>query len=383
MSFDPKYDIVYHSGIKKAVEENGLECIRLDDDFIPKNIPTKMVRDIIDSDLVIADISEVNPNVYYELGISHAVGNKTIIISQNLEHLPFDVRNEYTIGYSNTREGIRLLYFELTTAIGKMIRHPDDPSNIVQIAGRDFFDFKNKIKQNLRQIAEDRTRTHEFKKYLSSERKTDNSEVVDFVSKEILKEHRKSTNGIFIGISGGAGLGKTTLTAELISRIGEIDTKLKVDTLPLDAFMMDRAQRLLNNLSGYNSKATNIDAIEKSIRSLGSGESVRYNPYNHFTGEHEKEEKTIQASDIVIVDGTHSFHPLILQHLKLKIFLYATPPDAKELRFLTDLFERNYSVHKAYQHSQDEYANFEEHILHYIKFADIVIQVDNYWKYKM
>lgn len=131
MSFKPEFDLVYHAGIKKAVEDQGLACVRLDDDTLPKNIPTRIVREIIEADLIIADLTEPNPNVYYELGVSHTIGNKTIIISQHLEHLPFDVRNEFTLGYASTKEGIKLLYYELQKVIKLLLDYPDQPSNIV------------------------------------------------------------------------------------------------------------------------------------------------------------------------------------------------------------------------------------------------------------
>lgn len=106
MSFKPEYDQVYHAGIKKAVEELGHQCIRMDDDAMPTSVPTAIVRELIASDVIIADVSEPSPNVYYELGVSHSIGNKTVTIARDLAHLPFDIRNEYTLPYRNDRDGL-------------------------------------------------------------------------------------------------------------------------------------------------------------------------------------------------------------------------------------------------------------------------------------
>lgn len=382
MSFKSDYDLVYQAAIRKAVEELGFECVRVDDDPLPKNIPTKIVQNIIESDLVIADITESSPNVYYELGISHTIGNKTIIISQNLRNLPFDTRNEYTIEYSNDRNGIQLLYFELREIILSMLAHPNEPSNIVQIVGRDYFDFRRKIIENLEQLNKELKRAQAFQKYLSNGRRTDNDKIVEYLAKKILEVHRNSVGPTLIGISGAAGLGKTTLSLEVVDKIKQIDSDLKAETLPFDSFMMDRAERLSKNLSGYNPDSNDLEKTKNSISSLINGNSVRYNPYDHFTGKHQEEKREMGPADIVILDGIHSFHPCILSYLKYKIFLYATPPDGKELRFLTDLFERNYTVNKAFQHAEEEYENFEKYILHYIRFADEIVLIDNYWKYK-
>ena len=69
--------------------------------------------------------------------------------------------------------------------------------------------------------------------------------------------------------------------------------------------------------------------------------------------------------------------------MHIKFFIYASPTITKELRFIADLFERNYTVHAAFEHAEAEYQNYEKYILHYAKFADKVIQIDNYWAYQI
>jgi hypothetical protein len=53
-------------------------------------ITDRMVTDIVDAELVVADLTELNPNVFYELGIRHSAQGKTIHIAKTGTTLPFD-----------------------------------------------------------------------------------------------------------------------------------------------------------------------------------------------------------------------------------------------------------------------------------------------------
>ena len=61
------------------------------------------VKDIVgklqDYDLVIADLTGSNPNVFYELGIRHTLKNGTVMITQNVSHLPSDLKNYIGVEY--------------------------------------------------------------------------------------------------------------------------------------------------------------------------------------------------------------------------------------------------------------------------------------------
>jgi len=59
----------------------------------------------LESDIIIADITPPNPNVFYELGYSHALGKPTILLAQRESRLPFDVSGFRVIFYDNTIKG--------------------------------------------------------------------------------------------------------------------------------------------------------------------------------------------------------------------------------------------------------------------------------------
>lgn len=72
----------------------------------PGNILRDIVIGIWSADVVIADLTGLNPNVFYELGLAHALNKKTIILTQAIDELPFDIKSYRAIGYSTHFEKI-------------------------------------------------------------------------------------------------------------------------------------------------------------------------------------------------------------------------------------------------------------------------------------
>ncbi len=78
--------------LKDVSTENGMTLIRGDEIFSPGSIIEDIWELIIRSGLIIADITVHNPNVFYELGLAHAVGKKVVMIKkENGEKSPFDI----------------------------------------------------------------------------------------------------------------------------------------------------------------------------------------------------------------------------------------------------------------------------------------------------
>lgn len=96
------YDTVYEHIIKRAVKEAGFRCLRADE--IPKSgpIPETVKEELRDAELVLADLSDRNPNVFYELGFRHALGKPSITISDDVSTLPFNLATYSTIQYTTT-----------------------------------------------------------------------------------------------------------------------------------------------------------------------------------------------------------------------------------------------------------------------------------------
>ena len=90
---------VYNFVIKETVESIGYSCERADE--IPESgvITEQIKRKLRDADLVVADLTDKNPNVLYEVGFRHALNRPIISISQDIRGLPFDVSHYRTIRY--------------------------------------------------------------------------------------------------------------------------------------------------------------------------------------------------------------------------------------------------------------------------------------------
>jgi len=102
----------YNDLIKEALQSvnKNLEIIRADEVVKAGSITNEIFKNIIYSDYVIVDITYPNPNVFYELGLRHAVRNKTILIKEkNSKIPPFDINNLRYIEYENTSTGLKLL----------------------------------------------------------------------------------------------------------------------------------------------------------------------------------------------------------------------------------------------------------------------------------
>lgn len=101
--FNEIFDSVYED-VKSIVSSTGIPCTRGDEEIKTGNILSHIVQRILESKVVIANIDGRNSNVYYELGIAHALGKKTILISSDLSEIPFDMKTQRILFYSNKTE---------------------------------------------------------------------------------------------------------------------------------------------------------------------------------------------------------------------------------------------------------------------------------------
>ena len=100
MPFGDDFDPIYEKLIKPAFSENGYEVKRADDIESQQNILRDIVQSIHNSDLIVADLTTTNPNVFYELGLAHAFRKPVILITQSIEEVPFDLKSYRLLKYS-------------------------------------------------------------------------------------------------------------------------------------------------------------------------------------------------------------------------------------------------------------------------------------------
>lgn len=92
---------IFEHVFKPAVGESGLsyECVR--SRAKRENIIKGIVNDLNTAQAVIADLTDRNPNVFYELGVRHTLKNRTILIAQHEEDIPFDLKPYPTMIYNH------------------------------------------------------------------------------------------------------------------------------------------------------------------------------------------------------------------------------------------------------------------------------------------
>ncbi|WP_207493388.1 tetratricopeptide repeat-containing protein [Aridibaculum aurantiacum] len=92
----------YNALIKPVVTAKGLSCIRADEILHTGIIDVMMYKELMEADIVIADLSTANPNAFYELGIRHALRpHTTIVISESKLPYPFDLNHVRITSYDH------------------------------------------------------------------------------------------------------------------------------------------------------------------------------------------------------------------------------------------------------------------------------------------
>lgn len=105
MKFSEPYDTFYREVIQKQAQDLDLEVVRIDEVSGPGIIFQDIQKEIERADVVIAEVSPSNLNVFYELGYAHALNKPTILLAQRGSDLPFDIRSYRVIFYNDTIGG--------------------------------------------------------------------------------------------------------------------------------------------------------------------------------------------------------------------------------------------------------------------------------------
>lgn len=99
--------------IKDTCTSIGYKCQRGDEQNFQADIFSEMLRLIVKSKIIIANINGRNPNVMYELGIAQALGKYVILVSQSPKEIPIDIQSKKIIIYRNHTELDEMLRSEL------------------------------------------------------------------------------------------------------------------------------------------------------------------------------------------------------------------------------------------------------------------------------
>lgn len=102
MPFKKEFDQIYGEICQVCIDLK-IDCKRSDEMFSSKSIVETILDKIARSEIVIADLSEKNPNVYYELGVTHSIRDEdaVILITNDIDNSPFDINHRYILVYDN------------------------------------------------------------------------------------------------------------------------------------------------------------------------------------------------------------------------------------------------------------------------------------------
>jgi hypothetical protein len=102
MPFEDDMLPVYEDHIKPTCASMGLTVRRADDFFTADSVVQDVWTAIANARLIVADCTDRNPNVFYKIGLAHAIGQPTILLTQRAEDVPFDLRHLRYIAYQLT-----------------------------------------------------------------------------------------------------------------------------------------------------------------------------------------------------------------------------------------------------------------------------------------
>ena len=102
MPFESSFDDIYKLGIKSTCEELDSYCERVDEQIFQGSILDRILNQISKADVVIADMSGRNPNVFFEVGYAKALDKKLILLTSSTDDIPFDLKHYTHVIYDSS-----------------------------------------------------------------------------------------------------------------------------------------------------------------------------------------------------------------------------------------------------------------------------------------
>ena len=124
--FGHPFNTIYEDHIRPSVESiQDLRCLRADDIYDNRPIMEDIWRYTNEAQMLIAELTGRNPNVFYETAIAHTVGKEVILITQSMDDVPFDLKHLRCIVYEYTPRGTKALEDNLKNTIRNILARRD------------------------------------------------------------------------------------------------------------------------------------------------------------------------------------------------------------------------------------------------------------------
>lgn len=155
MPFSPDFNDVYKFGIKEPARALDIQAERVDEQIYSEGILDRIYKQIDAADIIIADMTGQNVNVFYEVGYAHGRNKLCILLTQNSNDIPFDLKHRRHIVYDGSIEKLKTCLtddLEWAKAQIDTIRKSKINLEVKEISGklireeyRDFVNLKFKI----------------------------------------------------------------------------------------------------------------------------------------------------------------------------------------------------------------------------------------------
>ena len=360
---------LYRTVIKPAVEAvPGWRCLRADEHgHATYVIGKEIVRQIEVADVIIADLTTLNPNVFYELGVAHSFGTNVLMLADAIEGIPFDLKDYRVFQYQNTPQGQEALSHFLFSSLEdlKWTKKYNNPVHHHSLRIQQLLEFHKK-----------------------RPRSTNNTAVAAALYRA-LKQSKVAAHPItqhVIQICGGVAIGKTTFSRTLAKQIEAAEGSQSVAILSLDAYQLSRSERQAKAVShGYAPDNWRLErAITDLTHYLERGIPIRIQEYNHFTGLPLAAMTEVCAAKYLIIEGLLAFNPDIFPFGTFRIFIGGDSPRSEQnLRIKVAYHERNYTIRAAVQHSESEFRAYVAQLRPRRHLADVILEVDDDWAYRI
>lgn len=107
MPFGEEYRSVYEDGIKPACKDAGAYCERVDEQIFLENILERVYNQIAKADIIVAEMTGRNPNVFYEAGYAHALNKRVILLTKDASDIPFDLKHYPHVVYGDSISSLK------------------------------------------------------------------------------------------------------------------------------------------------------------------------------------------------------------------------------------------------------------------------------------